>query len=259
MDAEIRSKIIKLTSKEPPGSILLSSWLLREGYGLSLQRKYKASGWLKSIGNGAMVRTGSPPHILNAVCALQQQAKMSVHPAGKSALSLLGLSHDLALSEKTLMLFSDEKERLPKWFIDYNWGLEIQHHSTNFLKTDIGLSTFSFQGKDIKVSGPLRAVMECIYLAKNDDDLVTCYQLLEGLNAERPKNVQSLLEYCQSVKVLRLFLYMAQKAGHKWFTYLKIDKNHIRLGRGSRSVQEAKGGIYIPEFQIIVPRKLYDL
>jgi hypothetical protein len=259
MNSYLGSKIINLTSKEAPGSILLSSWLLQEGYSLSLQRKYKISGWLKSIGNGAMVRAGSPPQLLNAVCALQQQAKMSVHPAGKSALSLLGLSHDLMLAKKTLILFSNEKERLPKWFINYNWGVEVQHHSSNFLQTDIGLTSFSFQGKDIKVSGPLRAVMECIYLAKSDDDLVACYQLMEGLNTERPKNVQSLLEHCQSVKVLRLFLYMAKKAGHKWFTYLKIDKNHIRLGRGSRSVQEAKGGIYIPEFQIIIPRKLYDL
>lgn len=43
------------------------------------------------------------------------------------------------------------------------------------------------------------------------------FELMEGLNNLRPNQVQDLLEKCESVKVKRLFLYLAEKAGHEWF------------------------------------------
>jgi hypothetical protein len=37
----------------------------------------------------------------------------------------------------------------------------------------------------------------------------------------KPQFVQSLLEQCRSVKVKRLFLYLAEKAGHDWVKLYK--------------------------------------
>ena len=97
-------------------------------------------------------------------------------------------------------------------------------------------------------------MLECLYLAPKKQDLVECYQVMEGLTNLRPKVMQELLEHCGSVKVKRLFLYMAEKAGHKWYEF--IDQSRIKLGSGDRSL--VPGGAYISKHHISVPQELAD-
>ena len=72
-------------------------------------------------------------------------------------------------------------------------------------------------------------------------DLIECYQIMEGLVNLRPVIIEELLEQCKSIKVKRLFLYMADKQKQSWFNY--IDKTKINLGSGDRSL--VKDGVYI--------------
>jgi Transcriptional regulator, AbiEi antitoxin, Type IV TA system len=97
-------------------------------------------------------------------------------------------------------------------------------------------------------------MMECLYLAPEKQELMECYELIEGLNSLRPQSVQALLENCTSVKVKRLFLYMAEKTKHEWFQYL--DLNKIDLGTGKRSL--VKNGVYSVKYKITVPRELEE-
>ena len=76
--------------------------------------------------------------------------------------------------------------------------------------------------------------------------------MMEGLNNLRPNLVQQLLEACQSVKVKRLFLYMAEKSGHDWVKYLNLEK--INMGSGKRSI--VKNGVYVSKYQIIISKEL---
>jgi len=85
--------------------------------------------------------------------------------------------------------------------------------------------------------------------------LVECYHVMEGLTTLRPKILQALLEQCSSIKVKRLFLYMANKAGHAW--HKRLDQSKFDLGNGSRTI--TKGGVYVSELQIIVPEELEKL
>ena len=94
--------------------------------------------------------------------------------------------------------------------------------------------------------------MECLYLAPKEQDLVECYEVMEGLNNLRPAQVQKLLEECGSIKVKRLFLFMANKASHDWLSYLKLD--HVDLGSGKRRI--VNDGVYDATYQITVPRAL---
>lgn len=94
--------------------------------------------------------------------------------------------------------------------------------------------------------------MECLYLAPQIQDLVECFDLMEGLNNLPPAQVQNLLENCQSVKVKRLFLYMAEKAKHSWFNH--IDTSKIDLGKGKRSI--VKQGAFVEKYGITVPKEL---
>lgn len=104
----------------------------------------------------------------------------------------------------------------------------------------------------VRISGAARAMMESLYLTPNYLDLLTCYELMENLSTLRPNVVQELLTSCSSVKVKRLFLYMAEKAGHSWFRFLEL--NDIDLGSGKRSMVST--GVFITKYQITVPEKL---
>ena len=79
-----------------------------------------------------------------------------------------------------------------------------------------------------------------------------CYELMEGLSTLRPSQVQSLLEKCKSIRVKRMFLYLAEKVDHQWLHYIKTDK--IDLGSGKRAL--VKGGVFIPKYNITVPKEL---
>lgn len=252
MNTNATTKINKLMSIYPNGTVLLASWLREQGYSLDLQKHYKKSHWLESIGTGAMKRYGSDVGYEGAVYALQEQLGLSIHPGAKTALSMLGKAHYIELAQTKAIIFGVKGEILPSWFKNYNWGITIEYYCTQFLPANLGMTNFEFQTYQIKISGAVRAVMECLYLAPDKQDLLECYQIIEGMNNARPNLVQELLESCSSVKVKRLFLYMAEKANHEWFQHLNIKK--IDLGKGKRSI--VKNGTYIVKYKITVPKEL---
>jgi hypothetical protein len=252
MSTEMESKINRLPYLQPPGVVLQSIWLVQEGYSHDLQQRYKKSKWLKSIGTGAFIRTGEQVTYEGAIYALQKQSGSTIHPGGRTALSLLGKAHYLELATKRIVLFGGSKDNLPAWFKHYDWGPKIEYHETSFLPPDIGLTEIEIKNFSIKVSGAIRAILECLYLAPQRQELIECFELMEGLNNLPPKQVQTLLENCNSIKVNRLFLYMAEKAAHSWFSYL--DLKNINLGSGKRSI--VKNGVYIDKYKITIPKEL---
>lgn len=102
---------------------------------------------------------------------------------------------------------------------------------------------------------PERAIMECLFLSPQLMDLIECYHLIEGLVNLKPKVVTELLKNCKSVKVKRLFLYMADKANHQWFQFLNLEK--VDIGTGNRILVEK--GVYQAKYLISVPKELAEL
>jgi len=141
---------------------------------------------------------------------------------------------------------------LPLWFKKRGWGLNVESKMTSFLPPDLGLVEIDHKSFKIKISSPARAVMECLYLAPKSQPLMEVFELMEGLNNLRPATVQKLLEECTSVKVKRLFLYLADKAGHEWLSYINLDK--VDLGSGKRAI--VSDGVYVAKYQITVPKAL---
>ncbi len=256
MSAIIPSKLNSLLASHPSGAIVLTSWLKKLGYSYSLQAKYRSSKWFESIGQGALIRKGDKVNYLGGVYALQTQSQSSIHPAALTALELSGNSHYLRFSSTAKTLMGGPKEQLPTWYKNYNWKVELTYMSTSFIKPNLGLTQIMHEGMPILISTRPRAILECLYMAPQQISLLECFQLLENLNNLQPAHVQELLINCSSIRVKRLFLYMAAKANHQWSSRLDLSK--IDLGTGKRSI--VKGGVFIPEFNITVPKELdaYD-
>jgi len=246
------SKLNQLLTLHPEGVVLLSSWLKVNGYSLELQQRYKKSGWLSSIGTGAMIRSGIEVNYLGAIYALQTQAGMTIHPAAKNALQFQGKAHYLELGKSKATLFGGHRENLQSWFKSYTWERPIEYYASSFLPKEEGLTSVEVKNFFILMSNPVRAIMECLYLAPDHMSLLECFELMEGLNALRPDHVQALMEKCSSIKVKRLFMYMAEKAEHRWVS--QLDVSQIDFGSGKRSL--AQNGIYIPKYKITVPKEL---
>ena len=140
----------------------------------------------------------------------QEQTGSTIHPGGRTALALLGKAHYLEMETKRVMVFGNRGEKLPVWFEKHDWGARLDYYQTSFLPPDLGLTKVELKNFSISVSNAVRAMLECLYLAPEKQDLIECYELMEGLNNLRPDQVQTLLERCRSVKVKRLFLYLAE-------------------------------------------------
>jgi Transcriptional regulator, AbiEi antitoxin, Type IV TA system/Transcriptional regulator, AbiEi antitoxin N-terminal domain len=250
------SKINSLLSSNPPGIVLESFWLKCQGYSHELQSRYKKSKWLESIGSGAMVRYGEKVSYEGGIYALQNQSGMTIHPGGKTALEFLGLSQYLEFSSKNVTVFGRKNEQLPTWFKKHDWGIRVDYYKTSFLAEGIDLATHELKNFSIKISTAPQAIMECLYLAPEKQELMECYHFMESMNNARPVIIQKLLENCGSIKVKRLFLYLAEKAGHEWFKLLNLE--NVDLGKGKRSI--TKNGVLNSKYKIVIPRELesYD-
>ena len=252
MSTKNASKINQLLSTQPLGTVMQSFWLNEQGYSYDLQKRYKESLWLESVGNGAMKRSNDVLTYEGGIFALQKQSGSTLHPGGKTAMNLLGLSHYLEFAPKSVVVFGDEKDNIPLWFKHYNWGTKVNNYKSSFLPAELGLIEKELKYFSIKISNAPRALMECLYLVPEEQDLMECFHFMESMNNIRPTQVQSLLENCNSIKVKRLFLYLAEKVNHNWFS--RIDTSKIDLGSGKRSV--VKNGVYNSKYQITVPKEL---
>jgi hypothetical protein len=248
-----RSKIKYLMQTSPKGLVLLSSWLASKGYSYELQQRYRTSGWLVSIGKGAMVKAGDSLILSGAIATLQKQADLNIHIGGRSALGLLGVAHYLQVNTQETTLFVENKTSLPLWFTNNQWNTEIKIFSASlFRNSHVGLTDYRDGELTMKISNAVRAVMECLLLCPNQFPLIEAYELMEGLATLRLTQVQNLLEQCKSVKVKRLFLYFAERVGHSWFKYINTEP--IDLGSGARSLVHE--GTFVSKYQLVLPKEL---
>ena len=252
MSLEDGPKLKRLLDMVPKGAVVLSAWLIDQGFSPQLLRRYRMSGWFTAVGTGAMIRRGDRVGYQGAVYALQQQGAMPVMPGARTALALLGKAHFLQMSQSSVTLFGPTGARLPRWFRETDWGVTIDYHRTSFLPPNLAVVDVEVGGLPLLVSSAPRAVMECLHLASGGEDLLEARELMDALNNLRPATVQSLLEACSSIKVNRLFLYLADLAGHDWVRH--VDRSGIDLGSGVRSL--VSNGIYVPEYEIMVPKEL---
>lgn len=235
------------------GTVMLSSTLQKIGYGRELLKKYVTSGWLESIGYGAFKLSGDNIEWAGAIHALQNQKNSTIHAGGKTALVLKGYAHYLGTSIKRVDLFGNVPDKLPKWFNDKEWGTRINYLQTKMFsyRNDKYYTSVQYNDFNLLISAPELATMEMLLLIPSGQTFDEAEKIIEGLTTLRPQHVQQLLEECNSVKVKRLFLYMAEKQNHAWLQEINIEK--INLGSGKRVIVE--DGVLDKKYSITVPKE----
>jgi hypothetical protein len=252
MNTDKSTKINQLLQKLPSGALFFSSWMKENGISYELQRRYRDSEWLTPVGTGVMARAGEKPTIYGAISSLNKQTGKHFYVGGLSALELAGYSHFVPMGRQVVYIGYPKSEWIPAWFKKHDWGVDLLCVTSEYFNSDTGITTMLQGAFEILVSTPERAFMECLNLSPRQYNLMDLYYVMEQLTALRPGMVQALLEQNTSVKMKRLFLYMAEKAGHAWFSDLNLQ--NVDTGSGKREI--VPNGVYDNKYQIVIPEEL---
>jgi hypothetical protein len=252
MSKEIKTKINRLVSQWPRGTVGAAAYLNTIGYSHDLLGRYKKSGWIRSFGRGAYILSGDKVEWPGALYTLQTQLGMNVHSGGKTALELKGYAHYLPSGKRKVFLYGPQGQILPNWFKGERLGVDISMTRTNLFPLDRkdGFSEFNEAGFTIKISSPERASLEMLHIVPGKIRFEEAFLLMENLVSLRPDVVQGLLAICRSIKVKRLFMFMAEKQEHSWVS--ELEPSRIDFGKGKRMI--VPNGRYNRKYGITVPK-----
>lgn len=275
MRAKRASLLNQVMHHLPEGFVVDAAWLNAVGLSSSSVRDYVQRGWLERAGSRLYRkpdRTGDPAVRWElALLSLQTLLSAPVHVGGMTALELAGYWEYAPMGRRRVWLYSDAPyvrsylARLDldaevalnsrKLFTDDELGIETR-------TLDVATSTISpvsasgdgvpvAHKHQLRVSSLERAILEVLDDVPRTFSFAHGAELLDGLTTLRPKLVSQLLRACTSVKVKRLFLYLADEQKQGWRR--KLDQRGVDLGSGKRQI--VPGGEYNSTYQITVPRQ----
>ena len=253
MNVDKENKLNRLLQKHKPGGLYFSVWLKGNGYSDQLLKSYRDSGWLTALSRGVMYRTGDRLRAFAVLESYNKQLGKNFHIAAHSALELAGFNHYVPMGKLMLMVMHPKQEPVPDWMKTGDFDYSFKFFSTEIFSNP-QLATANTDYPHLKASAPEQAFLECLLLAPKQYSYMDLYYIMEQLTTFRPDVVQELLESTENLKVKRMFLYMAEKSGHHWFSLLKTDR--IELGSGKYKLVE--NGVYVPKYKITIPKELYE-
>ena len=249
------TKIQHIVGSAPNESVLFGAWLSEHGLDARSQYSYMKSGWLDRISKGVYRMQGVTPTLMGIISSYNTQLGKHCIVGAFTALQLRGYAHYLPMGKPKAYLFTDRKNKLPSWIVNGDWDMSVKYMTTSFLGDGLlGVESMTIEQYDLLVSSPERAILECLHLPEAASSLLDTYYIMEGLTTLRPKLVQTLLESCTSLKVKRLFLYMAEKANHPWYKTLDLD--HVSLG--SSRLMVSPTGKYVSKYNMTIPKELAE-
>ena len=237
------SKINQILLEWLPHDVHSLHWMAKRKVPRGLVQFHYENGLLDRIGPGIYKRTGEDADWSGAVRLLQEELSKSLHVSGKTALELSGSAHFGNLSNRPrIFLITYTKNKLPVWLRKADLGCEFVLRSSSLF----GDSFFSKNSKfflmqherilgiKVKISCRELAILEFIDYLDLKNSLENAENHVNMLRGARSKVIQYLLENCMSVKVKRVFLYLSEKTGAKYFN--RLDLHKIDLGKGKRQI-----------------------
>lgn len=252
MSIATASKLNRLLSGNIPGGLLFAAWLREAGYSSQLLKRYRDSGWLEMLVRGVMYRSNDNLSAEAAVCSYTRQTGNPARVAAHSALELLGFNHYVPMGKPRLIV-AFKSGSVDEWAKSDKYDMTIVPFHTEVFKNP-ATQLIARNGYSLTISSPEQAFLECLYLVPDHYNYMDLYYIMEQLTALDPEKVQTALENTSSQRVKRMFLYMADKAGHYWFDM--IDKE--KLGLTGSKIQLVENGVYNSKYRITVPKELND-
>ena len=212
-----------------------------------LARKYKESGWLKSIGVGAYKFPGTQLTIEGLLHAIQKDLSLNVYTGAKTALEMAGIRQYYREKEK-VYLFSDRKSNLPLWIKNYPWARDILTIKTSKWNKKEYLYNPGTREFDFFVASKELAILQQIELINRGESFAETAQLFEILDSLNPDLLNEILTEA-SVKAKRIFLYLADFYNHPW----KKNIHPEVIDSGSSVITVEKRGKYLKKYHLVIP------
>lgn len=213
MERYSRHHLIKrLQTELPRGAPFDLARLAGIGVSAQLAAHYVETGWLARLAQGVYAFPNDHFGVQGALLFLQSRVR-GLHVAGKSALSLQGVRHNLGVREPWV-LWGDVRFVLPVWFITRFPARYVSARLFDWRDGALAAETLITPPgctDGLRVAVPERAVLELLYEVGTRQDLEEARNLFEGLRSPRQRLLGRLLSCCTSVKTVRLFLAWARE------------------------------------------------
>ncbi|MBQ0535539.1 type IV toxin-antitoxin system AbiEi family antitoxin [Providencia huaxiensis] len=250
----------------PYGMLATKKWLAEQGLSAHALDNAVKTDTLLPLAIGVYSQYSRTVTWEGVVASMQRMMNKStdeqlppVVVGGLSALSISGLSQYLSLgSTPHIHLYVTGK--LPSWLERLSLPIKFEGHSTSKLWPESLFKDRAFvkehewgeQLPPVYFSCPEKAILEVLVDLPESVSFEHADELMQGLVNLSPRKLDSLLKACKSVKVKRLFFWLAKRQAYPWFDKLNVE--NYDLGSGKRVV--AKGGKLDTEYLITVPQHM---
>jgi hypothetical protein len=207
---------------------------------------------ISSIKGSFFYRKGESLSALGALASYQSQVSSDLYVAAHSTLELWEFNHYVPMGKPVLMVGMRQRS-FPLLLKSSLFDRDFRPFHSSILQS-ARLASFQYQDWLLQVSVPEQAFIEYLYLAPKLYDYVDLFYIMEQLTVLRADVLQLLLEEAEHYRVRRLFLYIAEKAGHTWFDDLDVS----RIDIGSHKHQLVKDGVYVAKYKMTIPKELYN-
>lgn len=234
MERVSRHSLIKTLYSALPHGVPFDVEILRTlGISAKQAAQYVESGWLFRLGHGVYSFPGDNLTVHGSIKLLQTHVT-GLHVAGRSALALQGVRHNLGSRER-MLLWGDVRFVLPEWFLTrfparYSHVRLFEWKDSSFSGESLATPPGVTEG--LQVSIPERAVLEMLSEVGRHQGLEDARNVFEGFRSPRAEVLGKLLACCTSVKAVRLFLSWARET-----KVVDVDqlRAHFKLPVGSEN------------------------
>jgi len=249
----------QLNALLPLEMVATKQWLQAQGLGLHFIDNAVRSRTLRPLAAGVYARQESSIPWKGIVASVQRMVEPPIHVGGLTALEMEGMGHYLSKGKvPRIELYSAAS--LPRWLSRIDVKAQFEWHGTRRLWPGSMMADHKFLREEtwhegltpVVYSCPEKAMLEVLAEVPQAISFEHADALMQGLHNLSPRKLDALLQACCSVKVKRLFLWLANRHEHAWLKHLTPES--YDLGSGKRLV--AEGGRLEPTWQITVPKEM---
>lgn len=228
---------------------------------------------LTTLASGVYIRPGATLTWQGVVAALQTIFHTDLSVGGLSALELNGFAHYCHCRGNARSIFS-AKTGCPLGYTPALPSVQFVRHSGLSSIGRAGFVTWEYDTNErtfmtggmlgqrasawpFTMSSPERAYLEVLNDVPGTISFEHANQLLQGMTTLSPRRMEQLLRKCTSVKVRRLFYWMAERHSYAWLNKLPKPEALDQLGLGSGNRVLARGGRLDPKYRITVPEEMW--